>query len=555
MPETPNAPEIDLKQLLKLRFGAEKRDSDEESISRLTGRCKYDGTEGVKRDLKQINADQQKSMAAKIAATLGKEPTSWEDQLEWHSRAAVLSVLDPAKHAEFNKTISANVKIALAMIEKSDFKEDDEVAARLNALSKKTNLKKDLTDPLTQLDARLVKLYELMGVQTLPECRQLCIEQFSAWEQQMNEKNTKDIPSFLRKQVEIAKGKEKDWLRPIMKDAMKRTLDRFADNGEYPKVRAKLEEKNGEYFYVSKNSDGKTRTWKVEIYSEGGALLYFRSQDKAESGLVFAINMMDGLDGLENDPQQIDKKADEAVATYQKEHGKEQQDTLNNYDLPKDRKIAHIRLFPQTYDGIVSKGLQSSMLLSTALKTRYKEAFIGRPPLFSDEPEKALRQEIQDVLKANGGKAAHFCIDVFSHGSKDHFVFEKQLQAKDVVQIAKDFPQCTFTYNTIACYGAGMMKGTLENTDFATDKGLQSRLAVFTQSKGDIPNLPAYSTAVTMYYVHLMQALNDGKSYGEAHRIADIEVKKYLPVDAEAIIDGKKLVMDKPVRLDDALPA
>ena len=159
------------------------------------------------------------------------------------------------------------------------------------------------------------------------------------------------------------------------------------------------------------------------------------------------------------------------------------------------------------------------------------------------------------MLKANGGNPAHFCIDIFSHGSKDHFVFEKQLQAKDIVQITKDFPQCTFTYNTIACYGAGMMKGTLENTDFAKDKELQSRLTVFTQSKGDIPNLPAYSTAVTMYYVHLMQALNDGKSYGEAHRRADIEVKKYLPVDAEAVIDGQKLVMDKPLQLDDALSA
>ena len=165
-----------------------------------------------------------------------------------------------AKLEDRNPTGSIKDRAALAMIETNDFKADDDIAGRLNALSKKTNLKKDLTDPLIQLDARLVKLYELMGVQTLPECRLLCIEKFSTWEQHMNEKSGKDIPSFLQQQVEIAKGKERDWLRPIMKDVMKRTLDGFADKGEYPKVIAKLEEKDGEYFYTAKNSDGKNRT-------------------------------------------------------------------------------------------------------------------------------------------------------------------------------------------------------------------------------------------------------------------------------------------------------
>ena len=45
------------------------------------------------------------------------------------------------------------------------------------------------------------------------------------------------------------------------------------------------------------------------------------------------------------------------------------------------------------------------------------------------------------------------------------------------------------------------------------------------------------------------------EKYGETHRIADVEVKKYLPVDVEAIIDGKKLVMDQPLSRTDNLPA
>ena len=54
------------------------------------------------------------------------------------------------------------------------------------------------------------------------------------------------------------------------------------------------------------------------------------------------------------------------------------------------------------------------------------------------------------------------------------------------------------------------------------------------------------TTAESMYYIHLMQALNEGKTYGAAHRIADLEVKKYLPMDAEGIVNGDKFVMDAP---------
>lgn len=527
---------------------SEKLD-DVEVIRQLGDSCVYLGVEGVRRDSQTIEADQQKSVAERIErGLLGTKPESWDELQEWLAGSAVLSVLDPRKHAKLNKSVVKNVQAALEIIEKSDFNEDDDKVRELYIASGKEYHEKDLTDPLTRLSARLVKLYQLIGIQASPECKQLCIQKFTEWERQMNEKNAEGIPTFLQEQIESSE-RIGSLLRPFTKELMKMTLDDFADKGQYPTIRTKLEEDDGEFFYSTKNSDGKSRTWRVENYSADGVLFTFRSIDEEESGLGFTIDMMDGFHGLvEDDPQLIDMRADDAVADYKKEHGKEQQKILNGYDLPKDRKLAHVRLFPQAYDDVVSKGLQSSMLLSTALKTHYGDAVITRPPLFVDDPEQALRQEIQDVFMLNGEKPTHFCIDVFSHGSKDHFVFWKQLEAKHVVQIAKDFPQCSFTYNTNACYGAGMMKGTLDNADFANDKELQSRLAVFTQSKGDSPNMVAYSTASSMYYVYLTQELYAGKSYGEAHRMADIEAKKHLPVDAEGIIHGKKLVLDKPMQ-------
>lgn len=410
--------------------------------------------------------------------------------------------------------------------------------------------KEDKNEKKLRLDQRrLHKIYNLIDAQSSQDAIQLCTAKFVKWEEQMGKKSATDIPRFVQEQIE-KEHKTNNEIRPYMLGRLQKSMQGFAEKDEHSALREQLEEKNGEYFFLSKNKEGGSERWKMEQFSDLVPLLYFRSTDPKKLGCVFSIDLMDGLDAIDEHPEKIGQAADTALKTYRQEHSAEQAEALSNYDLPSDRDIFHLRVFPKKYNGVVLKGLHTSMLLSNTLKQRYKDAMTIRPPIFSDDPETGLRQEIKALLEAHDNKRIHLCIDIFNHGQKDHFSFEKQLEAKHLVQIAKEFPQCSFTYNTIACYGAGMMQGMSNDKSFASDPNLQSRLAVFTQSKGDLVNATATSDAVTMYYMHLMRALNEGKSYGEAARRADLEVKMYLPMDAEALINGRKLVMGKPLTVD-----
>jgi hypothetical protein len=530
------SPNIDLRQFLsgEKPVTKEKKDAHDLLLDQMVKELAYgNGQEVMRKKAQQMSLDDRVAVAEKAFTFLQKDPQSWEAHLHWQKIAIILQEFDVKRYAQCNAAIVQSTKSALSLLE--------------------NDAEKDTTDPQLKLADKLKRLYKLISVQSSEEGKKLCTETFLRWEQEMNAKAGKDIPRFVRQQIDYEQKNDAEIIRPRAKDALKKTIDGFATDGKYATMRSKLEQKNEEFFYTSQNKEGKTRTWKVEFYSDAAPLLCFRSVEKAEPGLVFTIDLIDGIEALEADIGKIDRVAERAATDYAQEHGAEQQKVLNGYDLPKDRMIAHVRLFPQSFDEIVSKGLHTSQLLSSTLKSRYGENIVSRPPLFSNEPDQALRKDIEDTLKANGNRPTHFCIDVFSHGTKDHFVFAKKLEAKHLIQIAKDFPQCTFTYNTIACYGGGVMKDITHDEAFAKDENLKSRLTVFTQSKGDVPNLPAHATVATVYYAYLMQALHDGKSYGEAHRIADINVKKHLPLDAEAFIDGMKLSMDKPRNMDNAL--
>lgn len=408
-----------------------------------------------------------------------------------------------------------------------------------------TEKSEDKNEKWLRLDQRLHKLYLLIDKQSSQSAIQLCTEKFMEWERKIDTQSTKDIPRFVQEQID-REQKVNDAIQPYMKERLQKSMLHYAEKDQHMAFRTQVKEENGDYFLLSKNKKGESERWKMEQFRELAPVLYFRSTDPKKPGCVFSIDLIDGLDAIDENPEKIGQAADTALETYQREHSTEQTEALKNYDLPSDRNIVHLRVFPKKYNSVSLKGLHTSMLLSNTLKQRYQDAITIRPPIFSDDPEAALRKEIKVLLEENGNKQIHLCIDIFNHGQKGHFSFEKKLEAKHLIQIAKEFTQCSFTYNTIACYGAGMMQGMTDDKSFASDPDLQSRLAVFTQSKGDVVNMTAASHAVTIYYMHLMRALSEGKSYGEAARRADLEVKIYLPMDAEALIDGHPLVMGKP---------
>lgn len=521
-------------------------------IKKLNERYQHSGAKGIENDLHDIAANERKLLADRLVTKLKAQPKSWDDHSQWHSCAAVLSIVDPQVHSSCSAEILAMVKSTLLFIEK-DVQTDDETLKRLPSISRVPTHTNNQSDPLIQLDARLKKLAQCIGLQTLPMGYKLCIDKFGEWENQVKKDYAQNIPGFLNSQIAIGKSSEKDFWQEIMEKGIHEAITFKAEQGNTKEFWSLFKKEEKGYYYTSKDTDGKSLRWKVEGHE---AIIYFRCANEDLEGLFFAIDPMESLEELEKNPNKLNVLAENAVSNFMKENGKEQRRELKEYDFPSDRNIAHIRLFPKIHDqsGVISKGLQTSVLLSATLEKHYAHRFSSRQPLFSDNPEKALRDEIQRALVENKKTPLHFCVDIFSHGAKDRFLFAKPLEASQVIAIAKDFPQCSFTYNTIACYGGGMMQGMADNNEFSKNKELSSRLAVFTQSKGNVINLSTvHATAVTMYYMHFMQALNEGKTYGEAHRIADSETKKYMPVDAEAMIDGKKLVMNKPIQITNVL--
>ena len=126
--------------------------------------------------------------------------------------------------------------------------------------------------------------------------------------------------------------------------------------------------------------------------------------------------------------------------------------------------------------------------------------------------------------------------------------YQATLDESDVLEIAREFKDAKFYISTIACHGGGLGKTILDELE--KDRELRDRITVFTQTKPDeisqINQTRGEKTwqvmpvlgVTTLYYLHLMKALKEGKTYGEAVIYADVEGKKTTLQNAETILDG-----------------
>jgi len=242
----------------------------------------------------------------------------------------------------------------------------------------------------------------------------------------------------------------------------------------------------------------------------------------------------------------LNDKLLKAISTkYEKT--KKQQEKLKRFDLPKDKKISYIRMFPRNYDSTVSSILQFSGLLGSTLKSRYPKMKIN-PPVYSENFQKDLMRSIsRDYEKG----IRYFSLDLYFHGTKQGFQNHDNIggSAIDIAKIAKAFPDAKFIINTVACHQAGLSKFT----EIAKKSPqLKNRISVFMQTTPEHVNLPAQlNTPVkrltteqqpiysTYYYLFFANALQQGKSYGEAALEADILSRNASYLDAETIIKGE----------------
>ena len=165
--------------------------------------------------------------------------------------------------------------------------------------------------------------------------------------------------------------------------------------------------------------------------------------------------------------------------------------------------------------------------------------------VFSDSPLQSITNLIKkDYLKG----VRNFYLDFYTHGSQSELKYKNPINSVHLVSLMHQFPQAKFVINTMACFGGGLMPGLKNAAN--KDKNLADRLMLFTQTKSDLPNLPGgiqnqnkraefYSTYYQLFFI---QALQQGKKFGEAHHYADQQAKKIVYLDAEALIKGEYFV-------------
>jgi hypothetical protein len=308
--------------------------------------------------------------------------------------------------------------------------------------------------------------------------------------------------------------------------------------------------KEGHKWFYDQKTDTGNRRWIVEldrVFSFLGDSRYITLR-RVDDPRVFAT-----MEEIDFRLKIKSKSVPNLVVETQKSADQEKANApiLKKFDLPAEGKISYLRIFPSDFDQVVSGTVQTSMMLSTALKLRYGDRVETPAPLFEESAREALIKSIERSY--DGGKGSKFfLIDMYNHGSESYVCFKDKLTADDLVRIAKRFPDCKFAFTSIACFGGGLRRGLMD--ELAAQPKLKERIALFTQTK---PNVPNYLATVekhsnpyagTTYYYQLVRALMDPsvETFGEAVYRADTETKDIVPLDAESVIDGKLISQVDP---------
>ena len=465
-----------------------------------------------------IEANHLAETARSILESLAK-PTSWEDHLRAHRLIRVIHSLDPAVYAKVAASIPQRVNVALNALDRS--------------------IRNVQTGPilLDQSEPLVRQIYRLINLLVSAEGLAICTGKLAEVEREISMRGPKAIVAFLNGQIDASKAHDAERQEELQK-AARVALKLGQASDASGSMKTGFRGTGSHYIYDFSAKDPKAAHWRLEPYSDDHLCLRcVENQD-----MIASMSLKEFFEAIEK--SQIDEILRQAVRNYQSEQ--DGAEALDAFDLPKNGKTVYLRLFPKALDRNMAANLHGALLLSRALQHRYGEQLESRPIIFSDQPKQALIRQIENAYQDGKGSKS-FVIDVFSHGVQDHLCFTEELTAKDLADVVRSFPDCTFIFGTIACHGGGLRQGFLDEFSKSADKNPSQRTSVFLQTK---PNSVGFNAmrpsedgrpnmGATHYLLHFMRALYDGKTYGEAARIADTETKKYLPQDSEAIINGK----------------
>jgi hypothetical protein len=298
--------------------------------------------------------------------------------------------------------------------------------------------------------------------------------------------------------------------------------------------------------------NGVEEKWDISIIA--GEAFFLRSRSDARRAFMFEPNV------LNNDPSRLIALAKQAAKDTEQEKSEKQKEAMQNYELPEDRPIVVVRVIDVSsldQDTAMKTALSTSSLKARALELRYPNNLHILAPIFvrNQDPSLAIESAIFQAQTELKREDIHVILDLYSHGQKDKIGFgDNKLTAGNIVSIAKNKPACTFTVDTIACYGGGLIEDVQSLQDFQEDEVLKKRIALFTHAKSNAPNVSEsfsidfYGAEVSpgigfsdVYTREFIRSLLKGKTYGEAALQADERTKDIWYTDGEAIINGQKL--------------
>lgn len=511
-----------------------RQDGEEIDIEQVCNLLRFGNVQQIQKTLATIqrSPEVRQTLTKRLSSLLREEPASLEGHMRWQALARFLRDLDETAHAQFLPAVLQNLQNVLRNLEKQIAEEDAKREQErktdplLNLLPR--NTRRSSLSPRLEMQSRCLGVaYELLGLQTDSRCVSACNRVIAEMDEQVRKTEPEILQSAIRTGIEAARKGHQELDAKHAFESLRKLVTTLATFQELPLMEAPT----GDHYLYREPRAGGTVSWKIAVDPGPTGLCTIRRADN--QNMLLVLPYQDLMNALEEN--RLPKLTAQAEENYRQEHREEGVKALESYDIPRDEQSAYLRVLPKTFDSLVASSILTGGMTASTLERRYPN-LRSYPMLFTDSPRDALMNSIREI-RAEGRR--HFVIDIFSHGMPEYLCFRERLTAQDLAAVMEEFPDCHFTFLTIACYGGGLSEGMQKI--IANNPQLRSRVALFLQTRGNVGNLPTRGgVAVTDYTMHLLNALNNPatRTMGAAVRQADLATKSYLPVDSESIIRG-----------------
>jgi len=269
-----------------------------------------------------------------------------------------------------------------------------------------------------------------------------------------------------------------------------------------------------------------TETWFIDAFSTPGHTTMTLLADDQITKTRIHIDIAKDLD-----LKLIQKQIEKAKANRQLEEMDNA--AVRKFDLPKNRPIGYVCISDQE-----NREKQGRLLPEFMNAAGYDMVQLEERMTIMDgsqDPKEVMSQNIE-ALHAAGVR--DFYIHLLAHGNRRlgiAFLGKKgktYISFGDLKEIFSRYPDCTFIINTIACFGGGYADDLEEFEDHRMAQ--EGRIVFFLHSKRDTTSYSYYNGVLTKYLNMMAEGAEDApKTYGEAHYMTDLYLKKAKDLDAE----------------------